>query len=179
MLMEVALATNAAHIIGSDLEDKQVASTEKNTDWLVAQHILTQKDRERIRTFTCDVRNIADHLGSTHIDRVATEGDLGPPLRGSESQKMLDHNREIIEGLWRDALRALHPTLNDGALLVVCWPSFKTSHGLARVKVDDDLNALGYELVNPLEGWDETNAPLVYHREGQKIARRIVILKKR
>jgi tRNA G10 N-methylase Trm11 len=179
MLMEAALATNASHIIGSDVEDKQVVSSEKNTDWLVAQRILTQKDRERIRTFTADVRSIGKHLGATKIDRVATEGDLGPPLRGSEPQKMLDKNREVIEALWRDTLKALHPTLNTGAQLVVCWPSFKTSHGLARVKVDDDLNNLGYELVNPLHGWDETNAPLVYHREGQKVARRIVVLKKK
>jgi tRNA G10 N-methylase Trm11 len=174
--MEAALATTADHIIGSDLEAKQVAATEKNTAWLVENGIFTQKDRERVRTFTADVRKIGDHLLKEKIDRVVTEGDLGPPLRGSESQHKIDTNREAIEALWRETLTALHPLLAKNARLAVCWPSFKTTHGLARVKLDDELAGLGYRLVNPLEGWDETNAPLVYHRQGQRVARRIVIL---
>lgn len=178
VLMEAALTTQASAIIGSDLEAKQTASTEKNTDWLIAKSVLTHKDRERIRTFTADVRHIAPHLLKTQIDRVVTEGSMGPPLRGSEAQKQLDKNREMIEELWKESLRALHPVLAPDAVLVMCWPSFKTAHGLARVKLDEDLSTLGYRLLNPLRGWDETNAPLVYHREGQKVARRIVVITK-
>lgn len=178
VLMEAALATNADRIIGSDAEAKQVAASEQNTTWLVEKGVLTQKDREHIRTFTADVRKIAPHLTKEKIDRVVTEGDLGPPLKGSESQHRIDTNREAIETLWRETLRALHPLLASDARLVVCWPSFKTSHGLARVKLDDELPKLGYRLANPLLGWDETNAPLVYHRQGQRVARRIVVLER-
>lgn len=178
VLMEAALATNAAKIIGSDVESIQVAATERNTTWLVEQEILTRKDRERIGTMTCDVRKIADHLQGARIDRVVTEGDLGPPLRGFETQKQLDKNREAVEALWRDTLPALHPVLAEHARIVCCWPSFKTAHGLSRVKLDEDLPGLGYRLINPLAGWDDTNAPLIYHREGQHIARRIVVLER-
>ncbi len=177
VLMEAALATGAQAIIGSDVAEKQTLSSEKNTAWLVEQGILTNKDRERIRAFHSDVKKIADHKLPS-IDRVVTEGDLGPPLRGSESQKQLDKNKELIETLWRETLRALHPMLSKGARLVVCWPSFKTSHGLSRVNMNDDLSGLGYRLINPLDGWDNTEAPLIYHREGQRVARRIVVMEK-
>lgn len=177
VLMEAALATGAAAIIGSDIAEKQAAASEANTEWLVAQGILTRKDRERIRVFQSDVKKIADHR-VRGVDRVVTEGDLGPPLRGNEPQKQLDKNRERIETLWRDTLRALRPLLAPGARLVTCWPSFKTSHGLARVNLNDALGGLGYRLINPLEGWDPSGAPLIYHREGQRVARRIVVMEK-
>ncbi|OGL73752.1 hypothetical protein A3D73_02070 [Candidatus Uhrbacteria bacterium RIFCSPHIGHO2_02_FULL_60_44] len=178
VLMEAALATSAAQIIGSDADAKQADATDQNTDWLVAQGILTPDDRARTKTFVSDVKSLGAHLKPKTVDRVVTEGDLGPPLRGSEPQKQLDKNREAVERLWRDTLTSLHPLLAPGARLVIVWPSFKTSTGLARVKMDDEVVTLGYRVVNPLAGWDDTGAPLIYHREGQKVARRIVVLEK-
>lgn len=179
VLMEAVLATAASKIIGSDLEAKQVASTERNISWMAeTAGILTRASRERIHTFTSDVRTIRDHLTSDTINAVITEGSLGPPLRGHEYQDQLDKNKVTIEALWKDALTALHPTLAVGARLVICWPSFKTSNGLARVGLDAEVDALGYRLMNPLEGWDASNGPMVYHREKQRVARRIVVLER-
>lgn len=178
VLMEAALTTDATHIIGSDANAKQVDATNRNTDWLVVQGVLKPDDRARTKTFVSDVKSLGSHLTPMTVDRVVTEGDLGPPLRGSEPQKQLDKNREAVERLWHDALTSLHPLLKTNARLVVVWPSFKTSTGLARVKMDDEVATLGYRVANPLAGWDDTGAPLIYHREGQKVARRIVLLEK-
>jgi tRNA G10 N-methylase Trm11 len=179
VLMEAALATHAGKLLGSDSEEKQIADSIKNTDWLVEKHILTIADRERTAFFQSDARKLADHASAKKIDVVVTEGSLGPLLRGHEGQKQLDTNRDVVTELWKDTLRSLHPLLTKDARLVVCWPSYKTSHGLSRVKLDDDLEGLGYTLVNALAGWDDTGAPMIYHREGQKIARRIVVVKKK
>ncbi len=179
VLMEAALGTQAAKLIGSDLEDKKVSDSMKNTEWLVKAGVLTREDAERMTYFQSDVKKLAEQAQAKDIDRVVTEGSLGPPLRGHESQKQLDANRDLITALWKDALRVMHPLLNKDAHLVVCWPSYKTTHGLSRVKLDDDLESLGYALVNPLAGWDDTGAPMIYHREGQKVARRIVVLTKK
>jgi tRNA G10 N-methylase Trm11 len=179
VMMEAVLATDAAHIIGSDLEDKQVVSSERNISWLAeTAGIITKKDRERIRTFTSDARKIGDHLIGGAVHRVVTEGTLGPPLRGHESQAQIEKNKAVIDSIWKDTLTALHPILADGARLVICWPSFKTDNGMARVGLDAEIPALGYKLVNPLSGWDKTNGPLVYHREKQRVARRIVVLER-
>lgn len=176
VLMEASYATHATHIIGSDLETAQVAATEKNLAWMFAQRLLREDDRPRFKTFTADVREVARHLGSTTIDAVVTEGDLGPPLTGHETKPTLEKNAKAIETLWRDALMALRPVLAKHGRVVGVWPSFKSSHGIARVDLADDLAALGFVLANPLEGWDESNDPLLYHRQGQRVMRRIFVL---
>lgn len=179
VLMEAAYATHAAHIIGSDLEDAQVAATKKNLDWMFAQRLLRDDDKPRFRTFAADAREIGRHLGSTRIDAVVTEGDLGPPLTGHETKPTLEKNARDIEALWRDALTALRPTLAKNGRVVGVWPSFKSSHGVARVDLTDELDAFGYALANPLAGWDESNDPLLYHRQGQRVMRRIFVLTNR
>lgn len=176
VLMEAALATHAKKIIGSDIDGTQVNMTLQNNDWLIKRHILRREDEERFQLFTSDVRKAASHIREK-IDAVVTEGYLGPALRGSESERALEKNAEEVTGLWKDALTALKPLLKKNARLVCIWPAMKTSHGTARVDLTADLASLGYELVNPLEGWDDTNSPLLYSREGQRVMRRIVVLK--
>jgi tRNA G10 N-methylase Trm11 len=175
VLMEAALATQADHLIGSDIESKQIADAKQNQDWLITQHILGSEDAERFSLFTRDVRTIQHDIHAP-VDAVVTEGYLGPPLRGSESAAMLARNADEITDLWRDALKALAPTLAPSARLVCIWPAMKTSHGTARVDLTEDLTRLGYTLENPLDGWDETNGPLLYSRPNQRIMRRIVVL---
>ncbi len=179
ILMEAALATPAYLIIGSDIEARQTATTEMNDAWLVEEGILTSEDAERFKTFTCDARGVSHVLPKTSVDAVITEGMLGPPLRGGESLQSIERNQKDIEDLWRASLQDWKKLLTPQNRIVGIWPSFKTEHGLARVGLDADLADLGYELVNPLDGWDNSNDPLVYHRQGQHVARRIVILKKR
>ncbi|MEO5927863.1 MAG: DNA methyltransferase [Patescibacteria group bacterium] len=176
VLMEAALATRAKKIIGSDIDSKQVEMTRQNNEWLIQRHILRREDAERFQLFTSDVRRIATHLRDK-IDVVVTEGYLGPALRGSESERALEKTAEEITDLWRDSFTALKPLLNKKARLVCIWPAMKTSHGMARIDLTNELDELGYTLENPLEEWDATNGPLLYAREGQRVMRRIVVLK--
>lgn len=179
ILMEAALGSEAKRIIGSDINIKQVASTERNTSWLIDQGILKKSDAERFTIFQSDVRELSQKNTLNPIDAVITEGSLGPPLKGSESKKMIENNRDEIQRLWMVSLRKLHPLLTNDARCVIIWPSFKTKGGIARVAIDDHtLRKMGYATINPLKGWDESGAPLIYHRQGQKVSRRIVILNK-
>lgn len=176
--MEAGLATKAAHIISSDVEAKQIDGTTKNLEWLFSQHVLRPDDRERFKTFVADARKLKAHIKPSSVDACVTEGFLGPLLSGHETKQTLENNVHAINTLWRDALVELHPLLVPHGRVVGVWPSFKSSHGMARVELDEQLEALGYRLVNPLEGWEVTNDPLLYHRQGQRVMRRIVILEK-
>jgi tRNA G10 N-methylase Trm11 len=176
VLMEAALATDAGRIIGSDNDARQIASSKKNNAWLAKQGILKKTDADRFRVFVSDARTLGKRIKPESINAVVTEGSLGPPLRGSESKAALEKNRDEISALWNSSLKALRPLLKKGARLVIAWPSFKTAGGIARVSLDADVQALGYRIMNPLEGWEHANDPLVYHRPGQKAARRIVVL---
>ncbi|MBD3252085.1 hypothetical protein GF380_06610 [Candidatus Uhrbacteria bacterium] len=175
ILMEASIMNPDIKLIGSDLDEHQVKTTRKNQEWLIRQNIVDAEPHTQL--FAGDVRALASRIKPKTIDAVVTEGSLGPLLKGSETQKRLDRNRDEIEELWRASFKALHPLLKNEANLVVIWPSYRTSHGQARVQLDAEVAKLGYKMVNPLEGWDERNGPLLYHRQGQKVGRRIVVLK--
>ena len=179
VLMEAALATEAKEIIGSDIVQRQTDSCEENLSWLIDQEILTEHDWDRTNLFTSDILAIGSHVKENSVDHVVTEGSLGPPLRGGEPKSFIDKNKEEISTLWMNSLRALEPVMKSGGTLVIIWPSFKTTGGIARVQLDDEVDRFGYEVINPLGEWDESGNPLIYHREGQRVARRIVVLRKK
>ena len=108
---------------------------------------------------------------------VVTEGTLGPPLRGHESHAALERNAREVTELWIATLKELRPLLALKARIVCIWPAFKTRNGTARVDLEKDLPTLGYRLVDPFEDWNDVpSGPLLYHRTGQRVMRRIVLL---
>lgn len=181
ILMEAALATQAGKILGSDIDPRQIKDTNANLDWLVRKNILQNREREKIQTFASDIRDLgrrisgagyrAPSLGLQTIDRVVTEGYLGPPLKGHETKKELDQTAAEITNLWRDALRAIHPLLKEHGRVVCIWPIFKTRAGSARVDLSKNPELLkNYRVLN--------SEPLIYHRKGQYVIRQILILGK-
>ncbi|GMU26056.1 hypothetical protein KJZ71_03495 [Patescibacteria group bacterium] len=180
VLMEAALATQAARIIGTDIDAKQTASSTQNIEWLITRGILSRSDQKRIEHATADARFLSKRFAEGSLDRIVTEGSLGPPLKGSEDERALNIVRKNIEELWTETLRELHPLLSSDGKLIMVWPSFRTAKGSAAAELSSDtLAKLGYDLIHPLEGWENRPRPLLYHREGQKIARRILVLRKR
>lgn len=177
VLMEAALATDAKRLIGSDIDATQTRNTERNTAWLIEQHIFQAQDAQRITIFQADARTAKpSHQGK--VDAVVTEGYLGPPLTGQETRQTLERNVKEISQLWLETLRSIKPLLADHARIVGIWPAFKTSHGTARVEIDREVETEGYRVLYPLEGWDESQGPLLYARPDQRVMRRIVILEK-
>lgn len=171
VLMEAALATRAKTIIGSDVSGEQAAAAAKNLEWCVSKRILRTDDVKRFKVFQSDVRNLSKHMRAGSVDRVVTEGYLGPPLTGHETLETLKRNAAAITGLWRDAFRSLHPMMNAGGRVVCVWPSFKSSHGIAAVDPSNDP-----VLTDRFRVLDSS---LVYHRPGQRVMRRIAILEVR
>jgi len=84
-----------------------------------------------------------------------------------------------ISDLWRDTFAALHPLMKEGGRIVCVWPSFKSSHGVARVDLsaDPDLPKR-FQNRGPARGLGPSQDPLLYHRAFQRIMRRIVILER-
>ena len=178
VMMEAVLATDAGRIIGSDVDETQVSNAKKNTAWLSEKEIFAKKDADRVEIFVADVRRLSG-IERESVDCVVTEGTLGPPLTGQETKATLEKNVRDITDLWCDALKTLHPLLAPKGRVVCVWPAFKTSHGIARVDLSDDPDTLKhFRIINPLEGWDDSDAPLLYARPEQRVMRRIVVLEK-
>jgi tRNA G10 N-methylase Trm11 len=167
VLMEAALATDAAHIFGSDVDANQISNAKENTKWLKDHHVA--KDVSHIEIAVADARNIGKKFDDHSIDAVVTEGTLGPALRGHESERELQKNADEITRIWKETLRSLHSTLSSEGRIIGVWPAFKTPHGTVRVELNsNELSELGYQLI--------PTALLLYHRPGQFVMRRIVIL---
>ncbi len=170
ILMEAALASKARFIIGSDNEAKQIADTDKNNAWLLRERVLRPDDGDRLKTFLADARELSKHVAPKSIDRIVTEGYLGPPLTGTEKIDVLKKNTEHITKLWIDSLENWRPLLKPHAKIVAIWPGFLTEHGHSFVNLEDKLANLGYELL-------AAKPPLVYKRPDQHVSRRIVVLR--
>ncbi len=176
ILMEAALATKASHIIGSDIEAKQVSDTVRNNEWLLKERIIGQEDSERFKTFMADARELASHLPASSIDTIVTEGFLGPPLTGHETYETIKRNADQITELWEESLAAWRPLLKKHSRIVAIWPGYQTAHGHAFVNLEPKLEGLGYRLVPFCGGKTPSKSAMVYKRPDQHVSRRIVMI---
>jgi tRNA G10 N-methylase Trm11 len=176
ILMEAALATKAARIIGSDIEAKQISDTDRNTAWLIKENILGQEDAGRLNAFIADARELAKHLPEKSVDTIVTEGFLGPPLNGHESQETINKNADQITRLWEESLAAWKTLLKPHGKIVAVWPGYQTSHGHAFVNLEPALDGLGYRTVPFCGGGISAKTAMVYKRPDQHVSRRIVLI---
>ncbi|MDF1496445.1 MAG: DNA methyltransferase [Patescibacteria group bacterium] len=176
VLMEAAIGTDIGQIIGSDIEDKQIHYTEANNNWLVQEKFITAKDAKRFRIFTSDVKDIQKFIPAKSVDSIVTEGYLGPPLHGTESQKVLESNSADIQQLWIDSLKAIKPLLKPSATLVIITPEYKNPNGQAKVDLDNFYPKLGFKKRTPSINVQNSESVLSYFRENQFVKRNITIL---
>lgn len=178
VLMEAALLDQRAKIIGADIDERQVSDTNRNLDWMVKERLISSEQREKTTCFPHDVRTIQQAIHEP-VALVVTEGFLGTPLKGHETELHLEREARAITDLWRETLSALAKIQKNGGIVVAIWPILKTSHAEFAVDLTPFLSELGYETVNPLEGWSKTNEALVYARADQRVQRRVIVLRRR
>lgn len=176
--MEAALI-GVGHAFGSDIDAKQIAGAKKNLDWMVQTSLLKKEGRHAIDLHTRPVETIDAHFAPESVDVIVTEGYLGKPLRGKETLPFLHQQKQAVETIWRNALKALLPLLKTGGKIVCVWPVFTTTGGTVAVDVRAEAVDLGYEFVDPLTDWKEKAATLTYARADQHVKRNIVILEKK
>lgn len=177
VLMESALMEQHATLIGSDIDAKQVADTNKNLDWMVEKHLISQEQRARINCFPHDARLI-DNFIHEPVEVIVTEGFLGTPLRGHEPVAYLEEGARNIKKLWEESLMAFAKIQPTNGVVIGVWPELQTPQGRAAVELGREVREAGYQLVDPLGDWTDAEKDLVYARADQMVKRRIVVLKK-
>ena len=111
------------------------------------------------------------------IRYIVTEGFLGRPLQGNESIKELESRMQEVKNIWEASLPALAALQPQGGRLVCTWPTYKLSEGLINLEMDD-IEDLGYRILDPLIDWSANQEPILYTRPDQHLARRIVVLER-
>lgn len=169
---------------GTDLSERMVEYSKKNLNWL-----FNEKNQKRfkisdklINNKTTIINQLAagdatNYQWEGQIDAVAFEGYLGAPMSKPpvdikfKSEKA--HCREIILGF----LKNITPLLRSGTPVVMAVPAWLRETGkYAGLNILDEIQEMGY---NFEKFQDLSQSDLLYFREGQIVAREIIVIRKR
>ncbi len=166
--MEAALL-GYNQITGSDNDPAQVKDTEGNMRWLADRGLIAYEHLGKLR-FVVSAAAYAHTRVSAPIDVIVTEGYLGTPLKGRESQAVLDQEARVIEQIWNQALPTFGKLQPSGGILVGIWPELTSAYAHAQVNATEAAKEAGYEFIGPEN--------LAYSRPEQFVRRKIIILRK-
>lgn len=150
---------------GSDLNDRIVKFAEKNLNWLGRGD------------FELSVGDAQDFKWKGPIDAVVFEGYLGPPMSQPPAEIKMKQVKEELSSLYHNVLRNLSSQLSPGTPVVMAIPAWLRPDGhYSHLKTLDGIEELGYNVVKYK---DLSQKDLLYYRDGQVVAREIIVLRKK
>ena len=169
---------------GTDLNERMVEYSKKNLSWLfnernqkrfkILPDLILKKDQILEAISVGDATNFT---WEGKIDAVAFEGYLGTPMSKppvdikfkTEKAKC----REIAVGF----LKNITPQIKSGTPVVMALPAWLRENGkYAGLNILDEIQEMGY---NFEKFQDLSQSDLLYYREGQIVAREIIVIRKR
>ncbi len=154
--------------VGSDLDPRMVQYTVDNIHWL---------DHERIATFARDpIVEVADatkHTWTPSPAFIACETYLGRPFSAQPDPKVLQEVMQDVNLIHKRFLQNVTNQLGIGQRMCLAVPAWRVGSQFKHLKVLDNLEELGY---NRIEFVHARQEDLIYHREGQVVARELVVL---
>jgi tRNA G10 N-methylase Trm11 len=182
ILMEAALM-GIKNLIGSDISEKAISDTKNNLVWLKT-NFTDVKSASRVclgtnfQLFNISATEISQKVKLNSIDAIITEPYLGPQRGNPDPMK----TKMELEKLYSTALREFKKILKPDGRVVMIFPV--RAEGTRPDFHFMSPNLDGWQVVNPLpqnlqEKLHTTRrGTIVYGRQGQKVYREIVVLKK-
>ena len=159
VLQEAVLMGYRAY--GTDLSDKMVGYAKRNMEWL-------KKDAKM------EVGDATNYTWKQPVDAVASEVYLGAPMSQPPAEIKLRQQKEETGGILMGFLKNLAEQVGAGTPVVLAIPAWlRPDESYARLNLLDDIEKLGYNVVK-----FDNLGDLLYHREGQIVAREIIVLRK-
>ena len=150
---------------GTDLSKRMVEYSEKNLRWLIGE---TEED-----PFSVFQGDATSFTWTQPIDAVACEGYLGRPMSQIPPEIKLKTEKQECGGIMLGFLKNLFGQIKSGTPVVVAMPAWLREDGhYSRLEILDEIKELGYNVNN------KSREGLIYAREGQIVARDIIILRK-
>ena len=150
---------------GTDISERMVEYSEKNLRWLIGE---TEED-----PFSVSQGDATSFTWTQPIDAVACEGYLGRPMSQIPPEIKLKTEKQECGGIMLGFLKNLFGQIKSGTPVVVAMPAWLREDGYySRLEILDEIEELGYNVNN------KSREGLIYAREGQIVARDIIILRK-
>ncbi|MBR3204650.1 hypothetical protein IKF81_03135 [Candidatus Saccharibacteria bacterium] len=188
-------------VFGTDLNPRMIEYSRKNLDW-----ILEKTEVELTKKNKCDImRRYSDFLFSEgdatnfdwegllkekkldsrenfrgkaeKIDGVATEVFLGQPMSKPPVEIKLKQEKMTCKTIILGFLKNLARQIEKNTPVVLAIPAWLRENGeYSRLNILDEIEELGYNVGSFRNSRQED---LLYHREGQIVAREIIVLRKK
>ena len=167
---------------GTDINERMVEYTEKNLEWLVKSEKAFPEDHKLGRTalsvsegklFQISQGDATSFQWEQPIDAVACEGYLGKPMSNVPVEIKLKTEKQECKAIIVGFLKNLASQIKSGTPVVVAMPAWLREDGsYSRLEILDEIKDMGYNVYN------KSREGLLYHREGQIVARDLIILRK-
>lgn len=147
---------------GTDINERMIDYSEKN---------LKHFD---FKNFKLGVGDATNYQWFEEIDAVACEGYLGKPMSNIPPEIKLKTEKQECGAIVLGFLKNLALQIKSGTPVVVAAPAWLREDGIySRLEILDEIADMGYNVHN------KTREGLIYHRDGQIVARDIIILRKK
>jgi tRNA G10 N-methylase Trm11 len=155
-------------VYGTDVEQRMVEYTIENIDrWLRSQW-------EVHGTSVVEPGDATAHRWQTQpFQVVASETYLGRPFSSPPEQAVLEKVIKDVNTIHKKFLINLSKQIGTGFRLCLAVPAWKTSNGFKHLPILDQLTDMGYTRMSFTH---VKNDDLIYYREGQIVARELVVL---
>ncbi len=204
LLQEAALM--GYRVYGTDLSERMVQYSEKNLEWLT-ERMKPKASRKTTKSMGADTksepnipivahndRNVKHELfdrgnftlaqgdatnyqWETPIDVVACETYLGPPMSQAPAEIKMRQTKQECKSIILGFLKNLAEQIEPGIPVVIAVPAWlRPDGGYERLKILDEIENLRYNVVR-FKNLGQKD--LLYHRDGQVVAREIIVLRKR
>lgn len=150
---------------GTDLEPRMIDYSKRNLEWFTGQ-------KER---YDLEVGDATAFKWNGKIDAVACEGYLGSPMSNAPAEIKLKAEKQNCSSIVLGFLKNISTQIKSGTPVTIAAPAWLREDGsYSRMKIHDEIEEIGFE-ISPLT----RGKGLLYYREGQVVARDILILKKK
>ncbi len=181
-------------VYGTDIDERMVRYTKRNLEWFIngseqmfarsastqpvftdASRSCSQQLRTSSQTLLTSVGDAAKFTWEQPVDAVACEAYLGPPLKTVPTDVELKEIKQEIDSLLYNTLKNLSRQLKSGVPVVMAVPAWLRPDGLySGLDLLDEIDSLGYNVKK-----FASVGRLLYHRDGQVVAREIIVLRKK
>ena len=171
-------------IIGSDLNPRMIEYTQKNLDWLLEKkarffkikpELVEQKNQFLNSIYTGDATDFVWPKAS-EIGLVACECFLGSPMSKPPVEIKLKDEKQNCKRIILGFLKNLAKQIESDTPVVIAVPAWLREDGhYSRLSIIDEITDMSYNLAK-FQGLSQSD--MIYYREGQIVAREIIVLRK-
>ncbi len=150
------------HAYGTDINPRMIEYSEKNLKYF------------NFDNYKLEVGDATSYKWDEKIDAVACESYLGKPMSMIPPEIKLKTEKQECSTIILGFLKNLSAQIKSDTPVVIACPAWLRENGsYSRLEILDEIENMGYNVNN------KSREGLLYHRDGQIVARDIIILRKK